>query len=128
MLVVRDASGEMLRLPLGPTPIVIGRSPEAAVQLDHQQVSRKHAEFWRDESSGQYHVRDLKSRNGTIVNGQHIAETTLVSTDQVAIGPFILTIDDPAPESTGSTIVVMADGPDHRISTLREWAAPRIDV
>ena len=47
--------------------IVIGREPGVDLELEVPAVSRKHAEIgW---ANGAYHVRDLGSRNGVIVNG-----------------------------------------------------------
>lgn len=128
-LVVRDATGEVLRTTLTGEKKVIGRVAESDIRLDHGMVSRKHAEIWKDEQ-GRFHVRDLQSRNGTMVNGQTVTETVLVDGDQVVIGPFVLSIAGKGSSAMSgpSTRIVMGDGADARISSLRDHASPRIDV
>jgi sigma-B regulation protein RsbU (phosphoserine phosphatase) len=108
---------------------VAGRSPQVSIQLDDNMVSRQHAELWRDEE-GRFHVRDLKSRNGTALNGEPISEATIGDGDQVGIGPFTLTILDHATTTLPltATKIVIADGVDGKISTLKDHSPPQIDV
>ncbi len=71
--------------PLGPEESYIaGRSPEADIVLADDTVSRKHARFYRTRDL--VWVRDLGSRNGTIVNGQTVQRHCLREGDRVAIG------------------------------------------
>ena len=63
---------------------VIGRSPECDVVLDVAAVSRRHAVISQDD--GAYFIKDNGSRNGTLVNGQLIADrATLRDGDQILI-------------------------------------------
>jgi len=64
---------------------VLGRSSECAVVLEDERASRKHAlVFFR---GGQWQVRDLNSRNGTVLNGRLVsAETPLGDGDTISIG------------------------------------------
>jgi serine phosphatase RsbU (regulator of sigma subunit) len=128
-LVVRDATGEVMRVPFEEQRIIVGRSPQARVRLDHALVSRQHAELWRDEE-GRFHVRDLQSRNGTVVNGETITEVRLGGGDQVGIGPFVLSILDRIATTLPltATKIILADGMDGKISTLKDHAPPQIDV
>lgn len=50
----------------------IGRHPDSGLQLDSERVSRQHARIVRD--AGDYHVEDLGSINGTLLNGRRIAK------------------------------------------------------
>jgi len=128
VLVVRSASAEVMRLPIGAQRIVVGRSPQVGAHLEHSLVSRQHAEFWRDDS-GRFHLRDLKSRNGTLLNGKPVSEAGINPGDQISIGPFMLQIVDVSPEQdTVSTRMFLSDGSDGRISTLKEHASPQIDL
>jgi phosphoserine phosphatase RsbU/P len=69
---------------LGDEPTVIGRSPECDVVLDVAAVSRRHAVITSD--NGAYFIKDNGSRNGTIVNGQHVADRAqLRDGDQILI-------------------------------------------
>lgn len=66
---------------------VIGRSSESQLRIQSQKVSRRHAEvLWR---SGRPYLRDLKSENGTLVNGKQLrVEHPLAHGDEIVIGPF----------------------------------------
>ncbi|HVG60335.1 MAG TPA: FHA domain-containing protein, partial [Hyalangium sp.] len=65
--------------------ISIGRSPSCEIQVEDDKVSRRHAHiFVRD---GQVWVRDLGSRNGTLVNGERLqGEARLLPGDRVQVG------------------------------------------
>ena len=65
----------------------IGRDPTSDIRLDTPLISRFHAQV---ERVGQrYRLRDLRSSNGTFVNGQRITEEVwLKPDDQVRIGPY----------------------------------------
>lgn len=67
---------------------VIGRAPDAEVQLTDIGASRRHAEIVVIDSGGDEHVElhDLGSTNGTLVNGQRVAAATLTDGDQITIG------------------------------------------
>lgn len=65
-------------------PAIVGRSPHVDVHLDDQWVSRVHCEI--DQISGTLVVRDLESRNGTLVNGEHIQEAHLLPGDRLTVG------------------------------------------
>lgn len=75
-LVIVEGPRTGSRFPLGDGPNVIGRAPNNAVHLDDQSVSRQHAEVLRSESG--WAVRDLGSKNGTLVNGRPITESVVV--------------------------------------------------
>jgi len=68
--------------------ITVGRHPESDIFLDDITVSRRHAEFIRDD--GSYKVKDVGSLNGTYVNRERIEETLLRTGDEVQIGKFKL--------------------------------------
>ena len=88
VLVVEGAnSGE--RAELDQAPILIGRGNDAAIRLDDDYVSTRHA---RIASSGdQWFVEDLGSTNGTYVGTARITQpTTLTLGTQVRIGKTIL--------------------------------------
>src|SRR5262249_57096174 len=50
--------------------VVLGRSSEADVCIDHRSLSRKHAIL---QVSPELHVEDLGSVNGTFVRGRRLA-------------------------------------------------------
>lgn len=63
---------------------IAGRSSEVDLVLADDAVSRKHARFY--PARGRIWVRDLGSRNGTIVNGQQVERHCLREGDRIAIG------------------------------------------
>ena len=65
-------------------PVVVGRDPDAQIFLDDSWVSRQHCEI--DEIDGSLVIRDLKSRNGTFVNGRRVREEELAPGDRLTIG------------------------------------------
>jgi hypothetical protein len=77
------------RAELDQAPILIGRGTDAAIRLDDDYVSTRHA---RIASSGdQWFVEDLGSTNGTYVGTARITQpTTLTLGTQVRIGKTIL--------------------------------------
>ena len=88
VLVVEGANaGE--RADLEHAPILIGRGTDAAIRLDDDYVSTRHA---RIASSGdEWFVEDLGSTNGTYVGTARITQpTTLALGTQVRIGKTIL--------------------------------------
>ena len=74
---------------LDAAPVLIGRGTDAAIRLDDDYVSTRHA---RIASSGdQWFVEDLGSTNGTYVGASRITEpTALALGTQVRIGKTIL--------------------------------------
>jgi len=69
---------------LDANPMVAGRNPDCELQLDIDNVSRRHARFYflQDE----YYLEDLESTNGTYVNGVEISRCALRSNDLIEIG------------------------------------------
>jgi len=65
-------------------PAVIGRSPKADAIIDSHWISRFHCSIERDRSG--FFVRDLNSRNGTLVNEVPVNEAPLCSGDQLTLG------------------------------------------
>src|SRR5260370_27438816 len=76
--------------------ITLRRDPTNAVPLNDLSVSRKHCLFRREEERLQ--VRDLESRNGTVVNGTAVKEQWLRHGDEIVVGDsvflFLLQDDD----------------------------------
>jgi len=66
----------------------IGREAGNFVQLDDNEVSRRHAEVRRVGDS--FVVGDLKSSNGTWLNSRKIERAELASGDQIQVGRTIL--------------------------------------
>ena len=77
---------------------VIGRQPECDVVLESLSVSRHHAALV--EVHGKHFIEDLKSKNGTFVNGVLVAEITeLHDADVIDICDEILSFHTDEPET-----------------------------
>jgi Nif-specific regulatory protein len=70
-LVIREGSKwtDVFRLVDGES-VTVGRAPTNAIVVKDERCSRNHAEVF--QSQGQWMLRDLDSRNGTLVDGQRI--------------------------------------------------------
>ena len=72
--------------PIGKRTLVIGRDEACPVQLTDERTSRKHLQI-RCESDGRYILLDMKSANGTWINGRQIeAEIELADNDEIGVG------------------------------------------
>ncbi|HLR28346.1 MAG TPA: FHA domain-containing protein [Ruania sp.] len=89
LLIVQHGPNAGARFLLDDTRVTAGRDTGADIFLDDVTVSRKHAEFVRDD--GQFTVRDVGSLNGTYVNRTRIDEVVLQAGDEVQIGKYRLT-------------------------------------
>ena len=88
MLVVEGANNGD-RADLAEAPILIGRGSDAAIRLDDDYVSTRHARI--AASGDQWFVEDLGSTNGTYIGTARITQpTTLTLGTQVRIGKTIL--------------------------------------
>lgn len=74
--------------------LLIGRHPDCDVRLDSPQVSRRHCCL--ATANARVLIRNLGSRHGLWVNGEPIDEHELKPGDEVAIGPVLFQVIDPA--------------------------------
>ncbi len=79
---------------------IAGRSSEADLVLADDAVSRKHVRFY--PARGQMWVRDLGSRNGTIVNGQTVDRHCLREGDRLAIGSSLAKVARTDPDAVSA--------------------------
>src|SRR6266852_1375148 len=64
----------------------VGRNPGNDLVLEDESVSRNHALVYSSKA-GVYHINDLGSSNGTLVNGSRVsAPTPLQDGDSILIG------------------------------------------
>lgn len=90
-------------------PAVIGRGHDATVLVKHASVSRSHCEIAAVD--GALVVRDMNSKNGTIVGDARVVEAILKPGDRLTVGPLTFRVDyevrppaangKPAPEAAG---------------------------
>ena len=75
-------------IPLPEGEATLGRDPANAVPVIDPSVSRRHCLLRWDEH-GSFQVRDLDSRNGTLVNGLPVKEQSIRHGDEIATGDSI---------------------------------------
>ena len=76
-------------VPLEEVPILIGRGPDAAIRLDDDYVSTRHARI--GSSNGTFYVEDLGSTNGTYIGSQRLTQATAIQLgSQVRVGKTTL--------------------------------------
>ncbi|MDP9190548.1 MAG: DUF4388 domain-containing protein [Acidobacteriota bacterium] len=75
-------------IPLTDPEYLLGRHRENNIQLTDPGVSGFHARIYRGPEG--YVIEDLKSRNGTWLNGTRVYQTTLASGDRVHLGQMDL--------------------------------------
>lgn len=84
MLVVREGTTRHRQWTLQGAVILIGRGDDCHVVVDDRRVSRHHARITQTEDG--YVVADLKSKNGTFLNGQPLTTPTMLKDgDEVGI-------------------------------------------
>jgi EAL domain-containing protein (putative c-di-GMP-specific phosphodiesterase class I) len=104
----RDIPGkEPERVNLERLPFTVGRNESCDYQILSSRVSREHAEFVRE--GGILRVRDLKSTNGTFVNGQRIEEHRLTDGDLVVIADVHFSFHTNREDSVRKTVTQVMD-------------------
>lgn len=106
--------------------VVIGRSPDCQIVLRDFGISRNHAKVTVGET-GDARIMDLKSKNGTQVNGVPVVEAPLRDGDRILLGKFELTfakaleskvvLDDAKPLSEEAGTIIRSVGELSRLLT-----------
>ena len=87
-VLILDDEGEVQEFTLQPGLNQIGRADQNEIQIVKPGISRQHATV--ELTAEGYILRDLKSNNGTYVNGDRITEHLLTDGDVVEVGPIRL--------------------------------------
>jgi tetratricopeptide (TPR) repeat protein len=98
-LVLNGATGPRT-IALGHMPLTIGRESNVDVVLDDPRVSRQHARLSYRES--RIWLTDLRSSNGTFVNGEQIQEQALQPGDLISFGGMEAIFEDSPQAGTQS--------------------------
>lgn len=107
-LVVVRGKPEGKVIPLASQTFKIGRGETCHLRPNSEQVSREHAEFTL--GSDTIHVRDLGSRNGTLVNGKALTSEPcrLKDRDLVQVGPLTFAVSILDSSTTGKPAGALA--------------------
>ncbi|MDX2090299.1 MAG: FHA domain-containing protein [Kofleriaceae bacterium] len=66
--------------------MIVGRTDENDIVINHRSISRNHAKLVREPETGRYTISDLQSSNGVRVNGQDYGKVELRRGDVVDLG------------------------------------------
>jgi diguanylate cyclase (GGDEF)-like protein len=74
--------------------VVIGRDPQCGLPLEDDGISRRHCRVGPDADGG-YFIEDLRSTNGTLLNGQPLAgRARLCAGDRIYMGACVVKFTD----------------------------------
>src|SRR5438132_5360390 len=76
--------GTPVRVPITTFPFRIGRNQDCEFVVLSREVSKEHAEIFC--MGNEYRIRDLRSTNGTFINGSRIIEAPLSNNAHILLG------------------------------------------
>jgi len=127
-LIVVRGKPEGKVIPLAGPNFKIGRGETCHLRPNSEQVSREHAEFTIESSA--VIVRDLGSRNGTLVNGKALTTEPckLKDRDLVQVGPltFAVSIQD-APKAAAKPATAPTAAPAAAAAPAKARTKPSLD-
>src|SRR5689334_19710329 len=92
-VVITEKGGEQQRKEFDQGEVTIGRVQGNDIVLPKGNVSKRHSRIVLKD--GKYILVDLKSTNGTYVNGRKITSPLVIkSTDKIYIGDYIMGVDE----------------------------------
>ena len=90
----KDDKKMCVKLAVGMKPALVGRTGKVPILLPNSSVSRKHCEI--REEKGAFVIEDLKSANGTRVNGEKLTKPrVLVAGDHIQCGEVSMYFEVP---------------------------------
>ncbi|MFZ6027552.1 MAG: FHA domain-containing protein [Chloroflexota bacterium] len=106
--------------------MLVGRLPESDLQVDDENVSRRHAQLERNPG-GEVILRDLDSRNGSWVNDRRVATPVLLEDgDKVRFGDVSFTfrsVAGQARDAASETVALSADVVRQASDATMTWQA-----
>ncbi len=128
-LIIQEKGGEQRRLVFDKAEITIGRVQGNDIVLPKGNVSKRHARIVLKD--GKFIIVDLKSTNGTYVNGRKITSPLVVKeSDKIYIGDFIMGVeeganaDNPSADLPPSSPPSFAPPPAPAISSIERMKSP----
>ncbi len=99
-IIIQEKGGEQRRMVFNKAEVTIGRVQGNDIVLPKGNVSKRHARIVLKD--GKFIIVDLKSTNGTYVNGRKITSPLVVKdSDKIYIGDFIVGVDEAASGAEG---------------------------
>src|SRR6185295_4337160 len=102
-LVLTEKGGETKQMSFDKDEVTIGRVQGNDLVLPKGNVSKRHCRIMVQGS--RFSVEDLKSTNGTYINGRKIAEPTAISgADKIYVGDFVLKVENAEADALSTAI------------------------
>jgi pSer/pThr/pTyr-binding forkhead associated (FHA) protein len=92
--------------------MIIGRTDENDIVVNHRSISRNHAKLVREPDTARYTISDLQSSNGVRVNGQDYGKVELRRGDVIDLGHVRLRFVEPGEDFVFARDAVITDVPD----------------
>jgi len=92
--------------------MIIGRTDENDIVVNHRSISRNHAKLVREPDSGRYTISDLQSSNGVRVNGSDYGKVELRRGDVIDLGHVRLRFVEVGEDFVFARDAVITDVPD----------------
>jgi len=92
--------------------MIIGRTEENDIVINHRSISRNHAKLVREPETSRYTISDLQSSNGVRVNGQDYGKVELRRGDVIDLGHVRLRFVEPGEDFVFARDAVITDVPD----------------
>lgn len=104
--IIRKSGTSTDEWPLAQEPLTIGRRPDNHIVLPDTFASGRHAMI--GYLDGRYFIEDLKSSNGTVLNGQRVGRSPLKDGDVIFIGQQRLEFSDGNAPAMDATTILQA--------------------
>jgi pSer/pThr/pTyr-binding forkhead associated (FHA) protein len=91
--------------------MIIGRTDDNDIVVNHRSISRNHAKFVREPDTGRYTISDLQSSNGVRVNGEEYGKVELRRGDVIDLGHVRLRFVEPGEDFVFGRDAQIADVP-----------------
>jgi len=122
ILSLTEKGGETKQLQFDKNEVGIGRVQGNEIVLPKGNVSKRHCRIFIHD--GKFSVEDLKSTNGTYVNGRKLTEATEVfSGDKIYVGDFIVRVEN-APTAEAANLGTEAGSLSTALGTRRPPPPP----
>jgi pilus assembly protein CpaF len=100
-LIIREKGGKAERKSFSKPSITIGRVAGNDVVLGRSNISKQHTKILQKD--GKFILLDMKSTNGTYVNGKRVTEPQVIRpTDKVYVGDFIIRVEPEAEDEAAA--------------------------
>ncbi|HEY1557167.1 MAG TPA: ATPase, T2SS/T4P/T4SS family [Kofleriaceae bacterium] len=124
-IIIQEKGGEQRRMVFNKPEVTIGRVQGNDIVLPKGNVSKRHARIVLKD--GKFIIVDLKSTNGTYVNGRKITSPLVVKdSDKIYIGDFIVGVDEAASgEGDGPSETTTSPPGGDRMQPMMDARPPR---